>query len=166
VRRFCRWFAVLALAACFTPAAADEPPRSTAPAKLRFEPHFILATVAVRMNDTLRPEIPVPPVFLESATPLRQFQDAIGAQWQFRPHVFANAYSTARNEIYLIDDAAYYGRGGRTIDDSLAHEFAHYLQVMYLNADLADPSLESDAVAVQLRFRQDHVHPQRAAAGR
>ena len=148
MRRFCRWFAILAMAACLTLATAGETDRAVQPAKLRYDLQFILAEVARRMNVTLRPEIPVPVVFFESTTPLRQFQDAIVVQWQFRPHVFANAYSAARNEIYLIDEAAYYARAGRTLDDSLAHEFAHYLQVRYLNADLADPSLESDAVAV------------------
>jgi len=164
--RFSHWSAILALAACLTPAAAGESDLPVQATKLRFDPQFILAAVARRMNVTLRPEIPVPAVFLESTTPLRQFQDAIAPQWRFRPHVFANAYSAERNEIYLIDEAAYYKRLGRTLDDSLAHEFAHYLQVMYLNADLADPSLESDAVAVQHGFQQDYFYPKRAAAGR
>jgi hypothetical protein len=164
MRRFCRWFAILAMAACLTPAIAGETGRAAPPAKLRFDPQFILAEVARRMNVTLRPEIPVPAVFFESTTSLRQFQDAIVVQWRFRPHVFANAYSAARNEIYLIDESAYYARAGRTLDDSLAHEFAHYLQVRYLNADLADPSLESDAVAVQHGFQRDHLYPERAEA--
>jgi len=163
---FCRWFAILAMAACLTPATAGETHGSVQPAKLRFDSQFILAEVARRMNITLRPEIPVPAVFFESTTALRQFQEAIGGQWQFRPHVFANAYAAARNEIYLIDEGAYYERVGRTLDDSLAHEFAHYLQVMYLNANLADPSLETDAVAVQHGFQQDYVYPKRAEAGR
>jgi hypothetical protein len=162
--RFCRWVAILAMAACLTPATAGETARAGQPAKLRFDPQFILAEVARRMNVTLRPELPVPAVFFESTTPLRQFQDAIAPQWRFRPHVFANAYVAARNEIYLIDEAAYYGRFGRTLDDSLAHEFAHYLQVHYLNANLEDPSLESEAVAVQHEFQRDHVYPRRAEA--
>jgi hypothetical protein len=162
--RFCRWVAILAMAACLTPATAGETARAVQPAKLRFDPQFILAEVARRMNVTLRPELPVPAVFFESTTPLRQFQDAIAPQWRIRPHVFANAYSAARNEIYLIDEAAYYTRFGRTLDDSLAHEFAHYLQVHYLKADLEDPSLEAEAVAVQHEFQRAHVHPRRAEA--
>jgi hypothetical protein len=164
MNRFCRWLAMLAMAICLAPAVADEATASARPAKLRFDPQFILAEVALRMNVTLRPGIPVPAIYVESATPLRQFQDAIGPQWQLRPHVFANAYVAARNEIYLIDDAAYYARSGRTIDDSLAHEFAHYLQVMYQRSDIADPGLEAEAVAVQRAFQQHHVHPTRAAA--
>jgi hypothetical protein len=160
--RFCRWVAILAMAACLTPATAGETAAAVQPAKLRFDPQFILAEVARRMNVTLRPELPVPAVFFESSTPLRQFQEAIAPQWRFRPHVFANAYAAARNEIYLIDEAAYYKRFGRTLDDSLAHEFAHYLQVHYLKADLEDPSLETEAVAVQHEFQRAHVYPLRA----
>jgi len=158
MNRFCRWIALLALAACLTPAAAGETDRAARPAKLRFEPQFILAEVARRMNVTLRLEVPVPAVFFESSTPLRQFQDAVAPQWRFRPHVFANAYAVGRNEIYLIDESAYYKRVGRTLDDSLAHEFAHYLQVRYLNADLEDPSLETEAVAVQHEFQRAHAY--------
>jgi hypothetical protein len=152
--RFCRWFAILAMAGCLAPAAAGEADLAVEPAKLRFDVQFVLAEVARRMNVALRPEIPVPAIFLESTTPLRQFQDAIEPQWQLRPDVFINAYVAARNEIYLSDDAAY----------SLAHELAHYLQVRYRNSDLAEPSLETEAVAVQRAFQQDYVYPRRAAA--
>jgi hypothetical protein len=166
MNRFCRWFAILAMAMWLAPAAAGEGTALPRPAKLRFDPQFILAQVARRMNVALRPEVPVPAIYVESATPLRQFQDAIDPQWRFRPHVFANAYVAARNEIYLIDDAAYYNRFGRTIDDSLAHEFVHYIQVQYLRADLADPVSESDAIAIQHGFRQAHIHARHAAAVR
>ena len=60
----------------------------------------------------------------------------IAPQWHFRPPLFANAYVVARNEIYLMDEPAYYRRMHRTLDESLAHEFAHYLQVTYFAADL------------------------------
>jgi hypothetical protein len=145
-----------------TPAVAGEEASALQPAKLRFDAQFILAQVARRMNVELRPGIPVPAIFIESATPLRQFQDAIGAQWGFRPDVFTNAYAVARNEIYLTDDASYYAKLGRTLDDSLAHEFAHYVQVRYLNANIEDPTLETEAVAVQRGFQHDHMYPARA----
>ncbi len=80
---------------------------------------------------TLRPEIPVPAIFVASTTPLAQFQDAIEAQWRFRPDVVLNTYAIARNEIYLYDGAAYFAQRNRTLDDSLAHEFVHYLQAQY-----------------------------------
>jgi hypothetical protein len=120
---------------------------------LAHDPVAMLQEVARHMNVSLRPDVPPPAIFLESRTPLAQFQDAIAAQWGFRPPRFTNAYAAARNEIYLIDDASYYRRVKRTLDESLAHELAHYVQVRYFDADLSDPSSEVDAVAVQQRFR-------------
>jgi hypothetical protein len=145
-----RLCAALALAVALLPAAdAGEPVQ---PIQLQFDPAHILQAVAYRMNVTLRPEIPLPTILLQSRTPLARFQDAISVQWKFRPPVYSNAYVVERNEIYLMDDPAYYVRINRTLDESLAHEFAHYIQVHYLNADLADPSCESDAIAVQALF--------------
>ncbi len=122
------------------------------PVTLRLDPYVILQQVARQMNITLRPDVPLPKIFLESKTPLRQFQQAIAPQWRFRPHVIANAYAIERNEIYLSDDARYYKKRNRTLDDSLAHEFVHYLQVRYRNDDLADDSCEMEAIAQQLSF--------------
>jgi hypothetical protein len=129
-----------------------------APIKLRLEPSQILQQVARQMNVSLRPEVPLPKIFLESTTPLRQFQEAIAPQWKFRPHVFANAYVMARNEIYLSDDPSYYKRRNRTLDDSLAHEFVHYIQVTYRSGSLADDDCEMEAITVQLAFI-DHNMP-------
>ena len=118
------------------------------------DPQAMLHEIALQMNVRLRADVPPPAIYLESRTPLAQFQDALETQWGFRPPRFANAYAAARNEIYLIDDASYYRRMKRTLDESLAHELAHYDQVRYFNADLSDPSSEIDAVAVQQRFRR------------
>jgi len=164
VRRLAFWVAGLAatLALIARTPAADS---STEPLRLRLDPQFVLGQVAQRMGVTLHPEIAPPAVFLESATPIGQFRDAIAAQWGLRPHLFGNAYAIERNEIYLIDDPSYYARLGRTMDESLAHELAHYVQVKYLNADLAEPSWESDAIAVQTWFSATHLRSQRAALG-
>jgi hypothetical protein len=164
--------ALLLLVATWCPEAAETGSAPSAgraaslPATLRHEPRFILETVARRLGVALRPEIPSPAIFFESTTSLRQFQQAIAAQWGFRPRVFANAYVAARNEIYLIDDPALYARLGYSLDESLAHELVHYLQVQYMRADLADPTCESDAVAVQLWFRDAIVGPSRGLAER
>jgi hypothetical protein len=145
-----RLYAALALAVALLPAAdAGEPVQ---PIRLQFDPAHILQAVAHRMNVTLRPEIPLPTILLQSRTPLARFQNAIAVQWKFRPPVYSNAYVVARNEIYLMDDPSYYVRINRTLDESLAHEFAHYIQVHYQNADLEDPSCESDAIAAQSLF--------------
>ena len=159
-----RWSAAIAMTVCLCPAGADADDFRARPMKLRYEPQYILEAVARQMNVTLRPEIPVPAVHLGSATPLKRFQDAIAAQWRFRPPVFANAYSIARNEIYLMDDAAYYAKSRRTLDASLAHEFAHYIQVRYFDADLQDQSWETDAIAAKQRFADDHTASVLAAA--
>jgi len=140
--------------------------RPTGTASLRYSPRFTLERVAHRRGISMRPDIPQPAIFFESSTPLRQFQDAIATQWGFRPDVFANAYVVARNEIYLIDDAGLYARLGRTLDESLAHEFVHYLQVRYQKADLADHAYESEAVAVQLWYRDTIVAPAHDLAAR
>lgn len=156
MRRMVRLAAVAT--ACYAPAAG-----AFDSLRLAFDPQFVLEQVARRLGVTLRPDVAPPAVFLESATPIAQFQDAIARQWGFRPRSFANAYAIARNEIYLIDNPWDYARLGRTIDESLAHELAHYVQVRYLNADLTAPLWEQDAIVVQDWFRTAHVHAERAA---
>jgi hypothetical protein len=158
MNRFFRWSAALAIAACTVPALAGEGLAAPAgPVRLHFEPRFILEQVAERMQVTLRPDVALPAIFVESATPLRQFQDAMEAQWQFRPPLIANSYSIATNEIYLSDDESFYRRFKRTLDDSLAHEFVHYIQAKYMNEDLTTDACEMQAAEVQRWFREAHV---------
>ena len=147
------WSAVLAVAVSLAAGLRDSRAEE---AKLCFEPRFILEAVARRMNITLLPEVPPPAVFLASATPLGQFRDAIAAQWRFEPREVSNTYAIARNEIYLLDDAAYYRRYGRTLDDSLAHELVHYLQATHLRQDLTSEWAEAEAVDVQTWFREKY----------
>lgn len=130
------------------------------PARPRYDTACILSAVASQMGVALRGDVPVPKVFYGSNTPLRQLQDAVEPQWGFRPDVFANVYVFARNEIYLWDDAAYYARMNRSIDDSLAHELAHFIQVKYQNATFegGGEDLESQAVHVQTWFRENYIH--------
>lgn len=155
-RHLLRWAVGLAMSLCslayMSVNGASAGGVRTAHITLQLDPYIILQQVARQMNVTLRPDVPLPKIFLESNTPLRQFQQAIAPQWKFRPHVFANAYAAERNEIYLSDDARYYKKRNRTLDDSLAHEFVHYIQVRYRNDDLADDSCESEAIAQQLSF--------------
>lgn len=155
--RLFRWSVGLALSLCMGLNGANAGGAGGAPTKLRLDPYAILQQVARQMNVTLRADEPLPKIFLESNTPLRRFQRAIAPQWKFRPHVFANAYAVERNEIYLSDDASYYKRRNRTLDDSLAHEFVHYIQVRYRKDDLADESLETEAIAMQLSFIESNA---------
>jgi hypothetical protein len=159
-----RWSAILAAAVYMTPVTAGESEPQAV--KLRFAPRFILEQVAQRLGVTLRPEIPVPAIRFASSTPLAQFQDAIEAQWRFRPPNIVNTYAIARNEIYLYDGAAYYAQHHRTLDDSLAHELVHYLQWQYRNDDLSSEWREAEAVDIQTWFREAYVEPQRDAVVR
>jgi hypothetical protein len=121
---------------------------------LRYDPQFILETVAGRMGVTLQPETPPPAVLLESRTPLQRLQAAAERQGGFRPHVFVTTYASAANEIYLIDDAGLYTHFGGTPDDSLAHELVHYIQANYLKDPFTTDWSESEAVAIQTWFRE------------
>lgn len=155
MNRFLGWSAVLAFAFCLTPAVAAV--AAIQPVKLRFDPRYILEAVAQRMKVTLRPDVPLPAIFVESTTPLRQFQDVMEGQWQFRPSLITNAYSIASNEIYLSDDASFHARFTRTLDDSLAHELVHYIQAKYLREDLTTEGCEVQAVDIQRWFREKHA---------
>jgi len=152
-----RWLAsvFLALVTWTGGASADDPTRM----RLKHDPRYILESVARKMNVTLRADEPMPRIYFESSTPLAQFQEAVAPQWRFRPPMFANVYVMARNEIYLLDDPGYYRRLRRTLDESLAHEFAHYLQVRYFASNLADESCETQAVSIQLAFREENQLP-------
>ena len=153
---FLRWSVGFAMSMLFNADVSAGGARA-APVTLRLDPYVILHQVARQMNVTLRPDVPLPIIFLESNTPLRQFQQAIAPQWKFRPHVFANAYAVERNEIYLSDDPRYYRKRNRTLDDSLAHEFVHYIQVRYRNDSLADDDCEMEAITVQLAFIESNT---------
>lgn len=155
IRRFA---AAAALSFAFVSSSAND---ASAYARLRFDPLYTLERVAERLNIVLRPDMPLPAILLESATPLGRFQDAMQKQWGFRPRVFVNAYAIGANEIYLVDDAKHYGRWGRTLDDALAHEFVHYLQAVYFHANFASRLIaevcEAEAIAVQEWFRTFYV---------
>lgn len=125
------------------------------PAKLQHNVEFIFEKVLIKKNQTLRTEVPFPKFYFESKTPLKQFQDAIEKQWGFRPDVFTNAFAFANNEIYILDDADYYNRNQRCMDDSIAHELTHYIQSKYQSWDLNDDSLEWEAIDIQTAFRQE-----------
>ena len=63
--------------------------------------------VLIKKNLTMRPEVSLPAIYFESQTPLQQFQDVIEPQWGFRPDAFTNAYALQRNEICILDKAAF-----------------------------------------------------------
>src|SRR6185369_5788720 len=130
-----------------------------APAKPRYSEECILSAVARRKRIALKPEIAVPRIRYASSTPLAEFQDAVEPQWNIRPDLVLNVFVDARNEIFIMDDSSYYERMRRFVDDSIAHEFTHFIQVRYQGASLrdADDSLESDAIDVQTWFRETYM---------
>ncbi len=126
------------------------------PAQLKYSESFILQKVLKLKNKEFRSEISIPKINFESKTKLKYFQDAIESQWGQRPKNFTNAFAVKSNEIFLIDDAGYYNRLKRCMDDSLAHEFTHYIQSKYQNYDLNDDFLELEAIEIQTQFREKY----------
>ncbi len=125
------------------------------PAQLKFDPQFILEKVLEKKHQVLNPQITAPRLYYSSQTPLKVFQDAIEKQWGFRPKEITNAYALESNAIFLYDDQDYYTQQERCMDDSLAHEFVHFVQAKYQHFDLNDESLEWDAVDIQTEFRHE-----------
>jgi hypothetical protein len=138
--------------------AKPTPPKPEA-AKLRYSFEFLLEKVLEKKRHAFRPEVPLPSLHLESQTRLNFFQDAIEAQWGMRPEYFTNAFSINHNMIFLTDDASYYERTGRCMDDSYVHELVHYIQAKYQNWDFNDESLEWEAVDIQTEFRNEFCNP-------
>jgi len=124
-------------------------------AHLQYDLKFIQDQVLLYKKLTLDPKIMNPKIFFASEVSLKQFQDAIEPQWGFRPDSITNAYVFANNEIYLLDDDTYYKQNHRCMDDSLAHEWTHFLQLKYQKFDMNDESLEWDAIDLQNWFREN-----------
>ncbi len=143
----------IALSLCLWSALAAQ-----AAEKPKHSVDFILQAVMSFMKVEARESVPLPKVFFESETPLSQFQEAIKDQWGLIPEAFSNAFSISKNKIYISDDSEYYQKLKRTIDDSIAHELAHYVQHHYQNYDLlTDPSAEILAIDVQNWFRETYM---------
>lgn len=117
---------------------------------------FILSRILEYKNLEFKPEIHLPTVVLSSQAKLKDFQDDVEPQWGIRPDVITNVYVVRLNKIYLYDKKSYYTDHKRCIDDSLAHEMAHYIQVQYRQWDLNDDSLEWDAIDTQNWFRSQY----------
>lgn len=131
--------------------------RADEPAQLRYSPECILATVAKKMEVNLSADIPLPEIRYERDVTLEEFQRAVQGQWTPPPDVITNVYSFSQNVIYLIDDPGYYRRLRRFIDDSLFHEYVHYIQVKYKHGLPLSDFDEHDAVHLQNWFRDTYM---------
>jgi len=137
--------------------AAKKAAKKIGVARPRYSAECILAAVAWKKKINLRGDVPLPSVRYGSETPAEEFNDAVEPQWGMRPDIVLNVYVFRLNRIYLLDDAAYYMKMGRFVDDSLAHELTHYLQVKYQGITEMDDSDEFEAVAVQTWFRETYM---------
>lgn len=157
--------ALLALTACATPSSEEaregvsgalRAADGGAIAELAYTPQLVLEKVLERKHLAFDPQKPFPEIRFASRMTLAEFQDAMEPQWGIRPNAITNAYAVARNTIYLMDDANYYTSHRRCIDDSLAHELTHYVQVKYQGwvLDGMDDSIETNAIDVQTWFRE------------
>lgn len=128
---------------------------------LKYSLEFILEQVLTKSGKTLDSQIPLPELRLASQTKLEDFQNDVKDQWGMAPDLVTNVYVAAKNRIYLLDDAEYYKKTKRCIDDSLAHELHHYVQVHYKNIPIEhfDDSMEWEAVEVQTWFRENFCQP-------
>lgn len=132
----------------------------------------ILAVVATHMKVTLSDAVARPTVRYGSKTDLRQYHADIENEYgpgSSAPYnVVTNMFLPKRNVIYMSDKAENY-RTGRYIDDSVAHEFAHYLQFFYLGEkDNPSPDydqLETGAIRVQEWFRETYMAAGRTPCG-
>lgn len=97
---------------------------------LRHEARCILAAVAHHLGIALRSEVSPPAVRYSSTAPLSEFQSAVHTVSPLRPNAVSNTYIAGPNVIFLTDDPAYYQQG-RTLDDSLAHEYTHFIRNRY-----------------------------------
>jgi hypothetical protein len=141
-------------------AAKPKPaPKAKKTVKPRWKTECILSEVLSHLHREPKADAAAPRVRFESEVPLSEFQDAVEKQWRMRPPRVSNVFIAETGQIFLIDDAEYYERVHRFIDDSLAHELTHFVQVRYGGAKLDEESeyLESEAVAVQTWFRETHL---------
>lgn len=124
-------------------------------AELKHSENFIFSEVLRLMNITPNSQIEMPKIILQHKASLKEFQQDVLPQWGFLPDSITNVYIFLKNKIYLLDEKNYYQSMQRCIDDSLAHEYVHFVQVKYQNIPLEyfDDGMEFQAVDIQTKFR-------------
>jgi hypothetical protein len=135
---------------------SSAPPATVRP-KLPYD--CVLKAVLFRMKQEYDPAKPLPDIRFASEVPVEEFDAAMEPQWGFKPGRVTNAYAPHVGTIFLSDNAEYYSKFGRAIDDSLAHEFVHYVQVRYRGLTIEEFTEwdEVEAVQVQNWFREHYV---------
>lgn len=114
----------------------------------------ILEVLAKKMKITLDANKARPAIKPQDKITLEEYQDAVEKFWGWRPSAIVNVYNPVTNQIFLNTTVEFYLPRGRTIFDSLAHEYVHFLQLNYLGRDPDDSYNEDEAVEVQTWFRE------------
>lgn len=123
--------------------------------QLKYSTEFVFQSVLKIMAIEKDSHVLFPTIVLAKDTNLKEFQKDVEPQWGMKPDFITNVFVAALNKIYLLDEKRYYEENGRCIDDSLAHELVHFVQVKYRNIPIEyfDDSMEMEAIDVQSRFR-------------
>ena len=145
------------MACLSTSISSAEPVKKVA--TLKYSPEFILKVILEHKTLDFRPDVPMSELMVSSKALLKNFQDDVDPQWGMRLADITNVFVILKNKIYVSDEKAYYDKTGRCIDDSLAHELTHYIQVKYRGWNLDDDSLEWDAIDTQSWFREKYCPP-------
>ena len=144
-------------------AATLSAPASAEPSTLIFPERCIFEAVAARMGASVDPSLPLPELRFKSKTSHEEFaadfkREYPDPMWQV-PAAVMNIYLPTRNRIYLDDLVEY--RHGRSLTESAAHEYAHYVQWTYQGFRFGgdEDFLESQAVQLQFWFREAYIIP-------
>lgn len=133
-------------------AYAAEPMRS------RYSAECILKAVAPFIRAKIT--VPIPRVIYESEISVNEFRELSKANFMgYIPDSVMTLYAYEPNIIFLRDGTNNY-QGDRNIEDSLAHELVHFIQVKIrgeTSENDSSDSLESEAVAVQFWFRENFM---------
>ncbi len=134
-------------------AYAAEPMRS------RYSAECILKAIAAYMRSEVK--VAIPKIIYQSETTVEEFQKLGRANFMggSPPDTVLTMYAYEPNIIFLRDGPENY-RDGKYIEDSLAHELAHFIQVR-IRGESADNDpmdlLEGEAVGVQFWFRENYL---------
>ncbi len=129
---------------------------------LTYSPRCILEAVTTKMSVQLKSEVELPGLFPYSTTSFDYFKQKAQASFpkDFEITFYTNLYSQEHNQIYINDSKPFVGENGRTSDEVLAHELAHYIQSKYLGYDKEDATsdaAEDSAIRVQSWFRGNYM---------
>lgn len=112
----------------------------------------IMAIVAERMNVKLNKNIPKPRIITDSEITTQEFSKLLGYPEDYFTAV-CPYYFHKQNTILVLKESRL---------DTLAHEFVHYFQIKYQNADIDNnqactDALESQAVYIQHWFKDEYM---------